>query len=104
MFLWDVELISKANRSSSSLVYKGSSLGGCDAIALHLNGNMSPPTVDVVAVISCQNLDGFDVIAKTAFPISVMPGTYTRFTGKLSSLSNRRRILPYQMLVLKYLP
>jgi len=99
MFLWDLELVAKANDSSSSLVYKGSTLQGCDVIALYLNGNMNPPTLDVVAVISCKDLDGFDVIAKTAFPVSVMPGTYTRFTGRQSNFSNQGRILPYHLSV-----
>ena len=99
VFLWDLELITKANHSSSSLVYKGSGLQGCDVIAIYLNGNMNPPTLDVVAVISCKDLDGFDVIGKTAFPVSVMPGTYTRFTGKQSSPFDPGRSLLYHLLV-----
>jgi hypothetical protein len=99
MFLWDLELVAKPNDSASSLVYTGSTLQGCDVSALYLNGHLSPPTLDIVAVIFCKDLDGFDVIGKTAFPISVMPGTYTRFTGQQSNFSSPVRILPYQLLV-----
>jgi len=97
MFLWDLELVTNANHSSSGLIYKGSTLEGCDVTALYLNGNMNPPTLDVTAVTSCKDLDDFDVIAKTAFPLSVMPGTYTRFTGKQSDLSDAA--LHYRLLV-----
>jgi len=95
LFLWDLELVSKANHGSSGLVYKGSTLQGCDVIAIYLNGK-EPPTLDITAVISCKDLDGFDVIGKTAFPLSVMPGTYTRFT---SSFSNAGHVLHYRLLV-----
>jgi hypothetical protein len=97
MFWWDVELVAKDNQSSSSLVYKGSNLQGCDVSALYLDGHLGPPTLDIVAVIFCQDLDGFDVIGKTAFPISVRPGIYTRFTGKQSSFTSLERILPYHL-------
>lgn len=103
IFLWDLELVSNANHSSSSLIYRGSTLQDCDITAIYLNGKTNPPSMDIVAVVFCKNLDGFDVIAKTAFPVSVMPGTYTRFTGKLSSFSSEQRILPYQLLVFNYL-
>lgn len=102
MFLWDVELVTKANHSSSGLVYQGSTLQGCDVIALHLNGNMNPATLDIAAVISCEDLDGFDVIAKAAFPFSVMPGTYTRSLGEQSRFSDVRRTLHYRLLVFKF--
>ena len=100
IFLWNLELVSNTNHNSSesSLVYRGSTLQDCDIITIYLTGTINPPTMDIVAVVFCKNLDGFDVMMKTAFPVSVMPGTYTRFT-KLSSFSSIRQALPYQLLV-----
>jgi hypothetical protein len=99
-FLWDLESVTKANQSSSTLVYKGSTLQGCDVIGIYMTATMSPPTLDVVVVISCKDLDGFDLIAKTSFPISVMPGIYT---GNQFSFTHRARIPPYNLSVF-YLP
>jgi len=85
LFQWNVVAVSGADDRSSSLVYKGSTLESCDVTALYINGDVRTRTTDTVAVITCQDLDGFSLMAQTSFSMTKLAGKYSPLLGFLGT-------------------
>ena len=79
IFQWDLVSVLKSNYSRGSLIYSGSTLESCDLSALYMNGEFRTQSADVVAIVACQDVGGFNLLIKTSFT------TTTNLTEKPSS-------------------
>jgi hypothetical protein len=75
LFEWN--LVTVANDSSRSLVYRGSTLETCDVIALYMDAHLQPRSADLTAVITCDDVDGFHLLATTSFSVGLLSGKYS---------------------------
>jgi hypothetical protein len=77
LFEWELVTVAKLNDSSRSLIYRGSTLETCDVVALYLDAQMQIRSADLTALITCHNLDGFTLLAKTSFSVTLLSGKYS---------------------------
>ncbi|TFK40231.1 hypothetical protein BDQ12DRAFT_680551 [Crucibulum laeve] len=81
MFEWTIESISKPNAGSSGVSYRGTTLTGCDVSSAYINGDLRSWTVDFTTVITCKDVDEFEVNAKTSFSVTSLPGKHSPLLG-----------------------
>ena len=73
LFEWDLVAVTQlTDNSSASLVYKGSTLETCDGVALYMDAHLQERSTDVTGLIACDNVDGFELIAKTSFSMGLL--------------------------------
>jgi hypothetical protein len=75
LFNWN--LVTIANDSSRSLVYKGTTLESCDITGVYMDAHMQTRSADLTAVITCDDVDGTEFIATTSFSVTLLSGKYS---------------------------
>jgi hypothetical protein len=89
LFQWDLVAVTQlTDNTSASLVYKGSTLETCDALALYMNAHMQERNTDVTGLIACDNVDGFEFIAKTSFSMGSLTSSGKYLPPLLSAIPN----------------
>jgi hypothetical protein len=79
LFQWDVVTVTgtKPNDTSRSLAYRGATLETCDVVALYIDVHMQLRSADLTALINCFNVDGYTLLARTSFSVTLLSGKYS---------------------------
>jgi hypothetical protein len=79
LFQWDLLAVTDLTPSDNTgnLVYRGSTLETCDIAALFVDAGIPGRTADLAAIISCDNVGGSKILAKTSFSVTVLTGKYS---------------------------
>ena len=76
LFEWDLVTVfgPHASNKSTSLVYKGSTLQSCDVCAQYMAAHIQEHSADLTTLISCDDIDGFRILAKTSLSLTLLNG------------------------------
>jgi hypothetical protein len=80
LFEWDLVTVigrSGVPPSQNSLVYKGSTLRSCDVCSQYMDAHLQDQWADLTTLIYCDDIDGFRVLAKTSFTVTLLSGQYS---------------------------
>jgi hypothetical protein len=77
LFEWKLVTIgTNPKNTTRNIVYKGSTLESCDINAIYMTADLRTRTTDTIAVITCQDVDGFEFLAKTSYQMTFLAGSY----------------------------
>ena len=78
LFQWSLVAVTQlTDNTSTSLVYKGSTLETCDVRALYMDAQLQTRSADLATLITCDNVNGFELLAKTSFSVGLLSGKYS---------------------------